>query len=130
MPVLQEQAPEDAGPCLHCPAIFNINEPILFGTPIVFNPILMMPMWICTTVNATIVWIVMRTGLLAIPTIELAMVATIPAPFSTVMFTGDMRGVIWWAVCLAVDLLIWYPFFKTYEKQEVEKEAAEALAKA
>ena len=48
----------------------------------------------------------------------------------TVMFTGDMRGVIWWAVCLAVDLLIWYPFFKTYEKQEVEKEAAEALAKA
>jgi len=112
------------------PAIFNINEPILFGTPIVFNPILMMPMWICTTVNATIVWIVMRTGLLAIPTIELAMVATIPAPFSTVMFTGDMRGVIWWAVCLAVDLLIWYPFFKTYEKQEVEKEAAEALAKA
>ena len=79
---------------------------------------------------ATIVWIVMRTGLLAIPTIELAMVATIPAPFSTVMFTGDMRGVIWWAVCLAVDLLIWYPFFKTYEKQEVEKEAAEALAKA
>ena len=52
------------------PAIFNINEPILFGTPIVFNPILMMPMWICTTVNATIVWIVMRTGLLAIPTIE------------------------------------------------------------
>ena len=31
---------------------------------------------------------------------------------------------------LAVDLLIWYPFFKTYEKQEVEKEAAEALAKA
>jgi len=112
------------------PAIFNINEPILFGTPIVFNPILMLPMWICTTVNATIVWIVMRTGLLAIPTIELAMVATIPAPFSTVMFTGDMRGVIWWAVCLAVDLLIWYPFFKTYEKQEVEKEAAEALAKA
>ena len=110
------------------PAIFNINEPILFGTPIVCNPILMMPM--CTTVNATIVWIVMRTGLLAIPTIELAMVATIPAPFSTVMFTGDMRGVIWWAVCLAVDLLIWYPFFKTYEKQEVEKEAAEALAKA
>ena len=112
------------------PAIFNINEPILFGTPIVFNPILMMPMWICTTVNATIVWIVMRSGLLAIPTIELAMVATIPAPFSTVMFTGDMRGVIWWAVCLAVDLLIWHPFFKTYEKQEVEKEAAEALAKA
>lgn len=112
------------------PAIFNINEPILFGTPIVFNPILMMPMWICTTVNATIVWIVMRTGLLAIPTIELAMVATIPAPFSTVMFTGDMRGVIWWAVCLVVDLLIWYPFFKTYEKQEVAKEAAEAPVKA
>lgn len=104
------------------PSIFNINEPILFGAPMVFNPTLMLPMWICTFVNATIVWVVMKTGLLAIPTIQLAMVATIPAPISTVMFTGDFRGIIWWIICLAIDLAIYYPFFKTFEKSVLAKE--------
>lgn len=107
------------------PSIFNINEPILYGAPMVFNPVLMLPMYICTFVNATIVYVIMRLGFLAIPTIELAMVATIPAPISTVMFTGDMRGIIWWLVVLALDLLIYYPFFKTFEKQVLVEEGKE-----
>jgi len=104
------------------PSIFNINEPVIFGAPMVFNPILMIPMYICTFVNGTIVWIVMKVGLLAIPTIQLAMVSTIPAPISTVLFTGDMKGVIWWAIVLSLDLLIYYPFFKVFEKETLLKE--------
>lgn len=50
------------------------------------------------------------------------MVSTIPAPFSTVMFTGDMRGVIWWAVVLVLDLLIYYPFFKVFERNTMAEE--------
>lgn len=107
------------------PSIFNINEPVLYGAPMVFNPVLMLPMYICTFVNATIVYVVMKMGLLAIPTIELAMVATIPAPISTVMFTGDMMGILWWALVLALDLLIYYPFFKTFEKVTMAEEAEE-----
>lgn len=107
------------------PSIFNINEPVLYGAPMVFNPVLMLPMYICTFVNATIVYIIMKLGFLAIPTIELAMVATIPAPISTVMFTGDMMGILWWAVVLALDLLIYYPFFKTFEKVTLAEEAEE-----
>lgn len=108
------------------PSIFNINEPVLYGAPMVFNPVLMVPMYLCTIVNCTIVWVVMRVGLLAIPTIELAMVATIPAPISTVMFTGDMRGVLWWAVVLVLDLVIYYPFFKVFERQTLAEEAGQA----
>lgn len=108
------------------PSIFNINEPILYGAPMVFNPVLMLPMYICTFVNATIVYVVMRLGLLAVPTIELAMVSTIPAPISTVMFTGDMRGILWWAVVMALDLAIYYPFFKSFEQTVLAEEAAEA----
>ena len=107
------------------PSIFNINEPVIFGAPMVFNPVLMIPMYLCTFVNATIVWVVMKVGLLAIPTIELAMVSTIPAPFSTVMFTGDFLGVLWWAVVLLLDLAIYYPFFKTFEKETLRKEIEE-----
>ena len=104
------------------PSLFNINEPLMFGTPMVLNPILMLPILICTFVNSTSVFIVMKVGLLAIPSIELAMVSTIPAPFSTVMFTGDMRGVIWWAVVLVLDLLIYYPFFKVFERNTMAEE--------
>lgn len=114
--------------CL-APSIFNINEPLLYGAPMVFNPILMLPMYICTFVNATIVWVVMKTGLLAIPTIELAMVSTIPAPVSTVMFTGDMRGILWWVIVLVLDLIIYYPFFKAFEKQTLAQEAEQTEIK-
>lgn len=108
------------------PSIFNINEPVLYGAPMVFNPVLMVPMYLCTFVNSTIVWIIMRVGFLAIPTIELAMVATIPAPISTVMFTGDMRGILWWAVVMVLDLAIYYPFFKVFERQTLAEEAGQA----
>ena len=106
------------------PSIFNINEPVLYGAPMVFNPVLMLPMYICTFVNATIVYCIMRMGLLAVPTIELAMVATIPAPISTVMFTGDMRGILWWAVVMALNLAIYYPFFKSFERTVLAEEEA------
>lgn len=108
------------------PSIFNINEPVLYGAPMVFNPVLMVPMYLCTFVNSTIVWIIMRVGFLAVPTIELAMVATIPAPISTVMFTGDMRGILWWAVVMVLDLAIYYPFFKVFERQTLAAEAGQA----
>ena len=48
------------------PSIFNINEPIMFGT-VVFNPILMLPAWINAIVGPIYVWVLMSTGLLNIP---------------------------------------------------------------
>ena len=105
------------------PSIFNINEPILFGAPMVFNPVLMIPMYLCTIVGCSVVYFIMRFGLLNIPAIQLSMVATIPAPISTVMFTQDMRGILWWAVLLIAYLIIYYPFFKTFERQTLEQEA-------
>jgi cellobiose PTS system EIIC component len=114
--------------CL-APSIFNINEPILFGMPMVYNVILMMPMWICTIVGCAITWIIFKTGLLNIPFVQLAMIGQIPAPVSTVMLTKDWRGVIWWAVLLVIYMLIYMPFFKVYERQELAKEAEEAEKK-
>ena len=57
------------------------------------------------------------------------MVATIPAPISTVMFTGDMMGILWWAVVLALDIIIYYPFFKTFEKVTMAEEEMKLLKK-
>ena len=103
------------------PSCFNINEPIMFGAPIVFNPLLMLPMWINAIVGPTIVYVVMKLGLLNIPA-TLNQVGQVPVPISTVMITQDMRGILWAVVLFIVYFAIWYPFFKVFEKEKLEEE--------
>ena len=107
------------------PSIFNINEPIVFGTPVVYNPILMVPMWICSIVTPIMLWMIQSAKLLIIPAASVT-TGQIPAPFGYIMVTGDWRALIWLVVFFAVTYLIWLPFFKVYEKQMLEKEASEA----
>lgn len=104
------------------PSIFNINEPLVYGAPIVMNPLLMVPMWLNSIVSPVIVWLVMRSGILNIPA-KMIQVGQIPAPFSTVMITEDWRGVPVYIAMFVILFVIWLPFFKVYEKQMIQKEA-------
>lgn len=106
------------------PSIFNINEPIVFSTPVVMNPILMLPMWINSITGCCIVWFAMRGGLLNIPE-QLMQVAQIPAPISSVMILQDFRAVLWYALLFVIYLGTWYPFFKVYEKEVLAEEVKE-----
>lgn len=107
------------------PSIFNINEPLIFGS-IVWNPLLMIPMWIIGIVLPAIVWL----GTKVIPFAPIPKVIFdmwyVPFPISTWITTGTVTGIMLMLVCVVVATLIWYPFFKTYEKQEVEKESQQA----
>ena len=105
------------------PSIFNINEPVMFGAPVIFNPLLMLPAWISAIVGPIYVWILMSAGLLNIPS-KMIQVGQVPAPFSSVMVTEDMRAILWWVILFAIYFIIWYPFFKSYEKQKLAEEAA------
>ncbi|MCD8120776.1 MAG: PTS transporter subunit EIIC [Clostridiales bacterium] len=105
------------------PSIFNINEPIMFGAPVVFNPLLMIPAWINALVGPLYVWTLMSTGLLNIPS-KMIQVGQIPAPICSVMITEDIRALLWWALLFVIYLVIWYPFFKVYEKQKIQEESA------
>lgn len=107
------------------PSIFNINEPVMFGAPVVFNPLLMLPAWINSIFGAVYVWVLMSTDLLHIPT-KMIQVAQIPAPFCSVMITEDLRAILWWVVLFVIYMVIWYPFFKAYEKQKLAEEAQAA----
>ena len=109
------------------PSIFNINEPVVFGAPIVFNPILMLPMWINTLVSAVIIWFVMSWGWLDVPAASVT-TGQIPAPIGYIIVTGDWRAIIFWVLIFVVTFLIWKPFFKVYEKQVMKEEAEEAAA--
>ena len=109
------------------PSIFNINEPVVFGAPIVFNPILMLPMWINTLVSAVIIWFVMSWGWLDVPAASVT-TGQIPAPIGYIIVTGDWRAIIFWVLIFVVTFLIWKPFFKVYEKQVMKEEAEEEAA--
>lgn len=103
------------------PSVFNINEPMMFGAPVVFNPILMIPSWINAIIGPVYVWILMSTGLLNIPA-KMIQVGQIPAPICSVMITEDVRALLWWAILFGIYLAVWYPFFKVYEKQKLAEE--------
>jgi PTS system cellobiose-specific IIC component len=107
------------------PAIFNISEPIMYGLPVVFNPLMMIPMWINSIVGSCLLWVIFRLGLLNIPAVSLQ-TGSLPAPFTTVMICQDWRGIIWYVVFFVLYGLIWYPFYKAYEKQVIAEENAEA----
>lgn len=103
------------------PGIFNINEPVVFGV-IAWNPIMMLPMWITGIVLPTIVWIFTKVIAFApIPKIVFDL-WYVPFPISTWVTTGSLSGLLLMVIVAAVATMIWYPFFKTYEKQCLKEE--------
>ena len=107
------------------PAIFNINEPVVFGC-VAWNPIMMIPMWLTSIVLPLVIWVFTKIIPFApIPTIVFDMWYC-PFPISTWLTTGSIKGILLMLICAAIGTAIWYPFFKTYEKQEVENEKAAA----
>lgn len=107
------------------PSLFNINEPLVYGAPIALNPVLMIPMWINSLVIPTIVWFVLKAGLVTIPHAVMN-VNQLPMPICSFLAThGDFRVILLEVVLFAVSWVIWYPFFKAHE-MNVLKEEGEA----
>ena len=100
------------------PAVFNINEPVIFGSPILFFPFVVAPM-----VNATIAWFAASSGLIG-KVISLVP-WTAPAPIGAAWGAGwQMSNGLMVIALLVIDFMIYLPFFKIYEKQLLEQEAA------
>ena len=75
------------------PAIFNINEPLIFGTPIVLNPILIPPFIIAPLVNGVIAWVATSAGLVNKVTVNAPW--TLPGPIGAFLATGgDWRAIV------------------------------------
>lgn len=97
------------------PAIFNINEFILFGLPIVCNPIMFIPFITVPLVLMSISALTMYLGLVPIPIVQVTW--TTPIFFSGYLSTGSISGVILQAVLLVVGTLIYIPFFRIAERR-------------
>ena len=84
--------------------------------------VLLIEMGILLATLSGIVWFIFKLGLLSYPNVALPGVGTLPVIIGTVMLTGDLRGILWWFVCFAVYAVVYYPFFKVFERNVIAKE--------
>lgn len=105
------------------PAIFNINEPVTFGVPMALNPLMMIPFVLVPVVIVTINYVVFAVGLVHVPVVLQPF--TVPVGISGFVATGgDLRGSILQFFDLAVSAILYYPFFKAWERILVQREEA------
>ena len=102
--------------------IFGINEPIIFGLPIVLNPLMAIPFILTPVVNTVIGYLATVTGIMPI-TLGVQLPWTCPIIFSGFLVTGSVMGSVVQIVQLAVDILIYYPFFKLLDKRYLDDES-------
>ncbi len=102
------------------PAIFTISEPMVYGLPIAFNPYLFIPFVFGTPILAAFSYQVMRLGIVRAPIVQ---VGGIPVPLAQYLTTMDPKAIIMFFVIIGLGVLMYYPFFKMYEKSVMKKEA-------
>lgn len=108
------------------PSLLNINEPVVFGC-VAWNPLLMIPMWITSIVLPIITYLAQVTGLVAIPT-EVFNLWYCPVFISSWLVNHSLSGLVLTAINLLTATIIFFPFFKLYDKRQLELEKQEEVA--
>ena len=101
--------------------IFNINEPLVYGLPVVMNPYLLLPFLVVPVVNGTIAFFALHYNLVHRVVSEPPWI--LPNPIGVFIATGgDWKGVILALVNLLIGTLIYIPFVQAYDRRLMESE--------
>ncbi|HTD32085.1 MAG TPA: PTS transporter subunit EIIC [Candidatus Elarobacter sp.] len=107
------------------PALFGLSEPVMFGLPVAYNPVLAVPFLVAPLALACTTYAATAFGLVAKPVFYVP--ATVPVFVNAFLATLDWRACVLVAVNLLVAGAIWFPFVRVYERAEVlRSEAARA----
>ncbi|MED4868210.1 PTS cellobiose transporter subunit IIC [Heyndrickxia faecalis] len=107
------------------PGVFNINEPVLFGLPVVLNFKLLIPFVLTPMITAVITYFSMATGLVAKPA-GIVVPWTMPPVISGYLATGGkISGAVIQLITLALSVGIYYPFVRSMDKAELRNEPDE-----
>lgn len=105
-------------------AIFTIVEPVIYGLPLALNPFLLIPFLVTSVVSGTVTYLAFSLHLVDR---YFAILPWATPPFiSGPLGTGDWKTLIVLALNIAIGFFIYLPFFKIYEKHELELEARRA----
>lgn len=102
-------------------AIFTIIEPIIFGLPVVMNPFLIVPFILSGTIASFITYGAQSLQLTSRFFAEVPWAT--PPPVLALLGSGDWKNIVLVAINVLVGIVIYYPFFKAYEKHELEKQS-------
>lgn len=108
-------------------SIFNITEPIMFGFPIILNPIMAIPFILSPGITLILTSFVMKIGLIA-PLTGVALSNVIPAPIYLWMANNSISGLIWGTLMVILNVIIFFPFFKIAERSAMKQEEVEVSA--
>lgn len=110
------------------PAAFCIHEPLIFGTPIVLNPVLMVPFIFVYLLQFILVYLLAVVGIAPIPV--LAVPWTTPIILSGFLSTNfNIMGAVIQVLLIAVGVIGYCPFIKVLDKQYLEEEQEQTAAK-
>ena len=99
------------------PGLFNINEPTMFGTPVVLNVYLLIPFIFVPVINAIIAYVTMATGIVH-ATVGVVIPWTMPPIISGFLATGShISGAVLQIGLFVLDTLLYIPFFKLVDRQ-------------
>ena len=102
------------------PGLFNINEPTMFGVPVVMNLTLALPFVLAPMVNVLVAWAAMSSGIVPLTRAEASW--TMPPILSGFLTTGSVMGAVLQIVLIIIDIALYLPFFIAVEKQFKEQE--------
>ncbi|WDF82358.1 lactose/cellobiose PTS transporter subunit IIB [Lacticaseibacillus pabuli] len=109
------------------PVSFGVNEPILFGAPLILNPVFFIPFILTPILN---VWLFkFFVDVIGMNGFLYNLPWTTPGPIGLFLGTGfAVKSLFLIVIMLAMDVAVYYPFFKAYDAQKVQEEAAKAAA--
>lgn len=102
------------------PAIFNVNEPVVFGFPIVMNPVMFVPFILVPVLAAVIVYGAIATGFMQ-PFSGVTLPWSTPAILSGFL-VGGWQGVVTQLLVLAMSTMVYFPFFKIQDRLACQNE--------
>ncbi len=101
------------------PSLFNLNEPLLFAAPVVFNPHLVVPFVGAPLVLATITYAAVAAGVVSRAAFYIP--SSVPTLVSTYLATQDLRAIALAALNIVLATLIYYPFVRAYERHVMKE---------
>lgn len=106
------------------PGIFNVNEPIIFGLPIVMNPLILVPWFLAPIVVVIVTYFAMSTGLVPYPT-GVTIPWTVPIIINGYLATNSIAGSILQIVNFAIVMIIWIPFLVFIDRMNLKREKSQ-----
>lgn len=101
------------------PSLLNVNEPVIFGLPLAFNPTLAVPFVLAPVALAVVSWCALALGLVRAPVYYVP--STIPVFVSVFLATFDWRACVLIVVNLVLAGAIWLPFVRVFERAEAKR---------